>query len=345
MSSPLAILLLCGVGIVAVACGLWALRLRVLLARLRSCDAASTRRHDEAERATRSTRRFVAGVTHELRTPLTAVIGFSELLHDGRAGPVNRSQREYLGVVRSSAGHLLTLIDEVLDSASVEAGHIRLDPEPVSPAALAATFLTPLEHVAAQRGVELAYRPEDLGTALLDPARLRQVIVNLLSNAIKFTDAGGRVTLSLARRRERLLVSVTDTGIGIDDADRGRIFDAFVRLGGRDRAGSGLGLALTRQIVHAQGGDVGVESEAGVGSTFTAWLPWVEAGTAPAHSEAGWQAVVAAMGIGEPADDAAAPLGRPGALPPRRFRPRGAPRAPDAADGASRSASARAGRP
>ncbi len=346
MSSPLVIALL---AVVAIASAGWALRQSIHVRRLRDANADLDRRSRETERASRTKSRFVAGITHELRTPLTAILGFTELLRDGRAGQLNRRQHEFLGVVRTSAGHLLTLIDEALDSASVEAGHIRLDPVPVAPANIAAECVVGLRHLAAERGVEVDFRPQDAGTALLDPSRLRQVLVNFLSNAIKFTDSGGRVTLMLSRRDERLFLAVTDTGIGIADADRQRIFDEFVRLGGNSRAGSGLGLALTRQIVHAQGGGIGVESEPGVGSTFTAWLPWVEADGAPAHSEDAWQEVVAAMGFG----DADAPRATPPMVgvrlsprPARRSRPfRGVAPGPRAADVASRSASAPAARP
>jgi hypothetical protein len=108
----------------------------------------------------------------------------------------------------------------------------------------------------------------------LDPGRLRQVILNLLSNAIKFSRSGGRVTVRVAREAERLTIAVSDEGIGIPAADPERVFDEFVQLGYRAHAGSGLGLAVTRQIVQAQGGEIGVWSRVGTGSTFTAWLPW-----------------------------------------------------------------------
>lgn len=330
--------------IAAAACGAWALRLRALLARARAERTQALRRREEAEQATRSKSRFIAGLTHELRTPLTAVIGFSELLRDGRAGPVTSAQREQLGIVHSSAGHLLSLIDEVLDSAGIEAGHIRLDPQPVRPAAIGAECVAALSQMAAERGITLELATGEASAALLDPSRLRQVIVNFLSNAIKFTDAGGQVSLALTRTRGRLVIAVADTGIGIAPEDRERVFDEFVRIGGRDRAGSGLGLALTREIVRAQGGDVDVRSQPGVGSTFTAWLPWVEADTAPAHSESKWQAAVAALGLTDVEEPGGAPAWP---RPPRqrRFRPRRERPAPAPADDASPSSSARAGRP
>jgi signal transduction histidine kinase len=329
------------------------------LSRLHTTEAHAGQLGAELGRTRAETSRFVAGVSHELRTPLTAIIGFTELLRDGRVGTVNRHQHEYLGIVRSSAGHLLTLIDEVLDTAGIQSGHVRLDPEPIAPAVIGQECVVPLRHLASERGIALDYRAPDAERALLDPARLRQVIVNLLSNAIKFTGAGGRVTLTVTRRQERLLITVTDTGIGIADEDRGRIFEPFVRLGGREREGSGLGLAVTRELVRAQGGGIGVQSRPGAGSTFSVWLPWVAVEGAAPHCEVAWQQAVAAMGLGQPGEAEATPqpFGSPDAPQERRrgerrfvpggapARPGGARRAPGAADGASRPASARAARP
>ena len=328
----------------------------ILGRRIGRLRAAATRQAEvgaELERSRRETHQFVAGVSHELRTPLTAIIGFTELLRDGRAGTVNRHQHDYLGIVRSSADHLLGLIDDVLDTAGVQCGHIRLDPEPLSPQAVAQECVVPLRHLASERGVALEFCAQENGIALLDPSRLRQVIVNLLSNAIKFTGAGGRVTLTIGRRDERLFITVSDTGIGIDEDDRERIFEPFVRLGGIERQGSGLGLALTRDIVNAQGGAIGVESRRGAGSTFSVWLPWVAVEEAPAHSETGWQQAVAAMGLFgvTPGVEEPTPTPYPERDPlaagsrPRRFRPSDGRRGPGAADVASRPASARALRP
>jgi signal transduction histidine kinase len=323
VSSTLAIALLAGMGVACVACVGWALRSRRELAALRV-------RQVETERVARARTRTVAAVAHDLRTPLTAVIGFTELLRDGRAGALNARQDEYLGVVRSSAGHLLTLVDETLDTASIEAGHVSLRPRPVDPGVVAAECVAALAPLAAGRRVALDHRQAPLGPALLDAARLRQVIDNLVGNAIKFTEPGGRVVVSLSRNDGRLTVAVADTGIGIAAADRERIFEEFVRLRDGRRAGNGLGLAVTRQIVTAQGGGVEVDAAPGQGSTFTAWLPWVEVTD---EDRSRLQA------------DASSTPDPFGAGPGRAFSRRRGRRAPGRADAASRAASARAARP
>lgn len=263
----------------AVAVGLAAVSAAACLAlvsevrRLTRGNAALSARNQELERTSAARTRFVATMSHELRTPLNAVIGFAELLDDGRAGPITEAQHEHLAIVRSSADHLVTLVDEVLDLASIEAGHMRLDAEPVAPGLLAEQCVNSMRPLADDRHVQIELQPSATFTVPLDPARLRQVILNYLSNAIRFTPPGGRVTVTLAQDASGLRIEVADTGIGISPDDQVRIFEEFVQVGSAHRDGSGLGLAVTRQIVRAQGGHVGVTSELGRGSTFHAWLP------------------------------------------------------------------------
>jgi signal transduction histidine kinase len=273
----LAFIVLAGFAAVAAACLLLLVRVLTGSERLARANAALAERNREVEQATEAKNRFVAKMSHELRTPLNAVIGFSELMHAGRTGPLSKRQREFLGIIRASADHLLTLITEVLDLSKIESGHIRLDPEAVDPVVIASECVSSVRWLAADRRVRLEFEAAAIGPVSLDPARLRQVILNFLSNAIKFTGAGGRVTLTVARDGERLMLAVADTGVGIAPEDRRRIFDEFVQVGGAAQAGSGLGLAVTRQIVEAQGGEVSVASRLGLGSTFYAWLPWVPA--------------------------------------------------------------------
>jgi len=227
----------------------------------------------EIERAATTRTRFIAKMSHELRTPLNAVIGFAELLDEERSGPVTETQHEHLSIIRSSADHLLTLVDEVLDLAKIDVGEIRLNAEPVQPVALARQCVTSLGPLARQRRVSLELAPSDLEVLELDPARLRQVILNYVSNAIRFTPPGGRVKVRLADDGGGLRIEVSDTGIGISSRDQGRIFEEFVQVEHKSRDGNGLGLAVTKQIVEAQGGYVGVHSRPGRGSTFYAWLP------------------------------------------------------------------------
>jgi anti-sigma regulatory factor (Ser/Thr protein kinase) len=138
----------------------------------------------------------------------------------------------------------------------------------------------------AARAIAVDVDARSLDTVVVDPSRLRQVILNYLSNAIKFTPKGGRVTIRIQHERDGLLIEVSDTGPGIDPPDQSRIFDEFVQLPGRDRSGSGLGLAVSKLIVEAQGGQVGVRSIAGHGSTFWAWLPTALVDTPATHASA-----------------------------------------------------------
>lgn len=230
-------------------------------------------RNDELNRAADAKRRLVANLSHELRNPLSAVLGFSELLRDGRVGSISERQREHLQIIHASADHILTLSDELLEMARIEAGRVRLAPEPLEPSELAGACVSSLATLAAARDVQVDLDPRPVGLVVLDPARLRQVILNYLSNAIKFTPPGGRIGVTLARADGRLQVSVSDTGPGIEAADQARVFDEFFQVPGSECQGTGLGLAVTRSIVAAQGGEVGVRSVPGSGSTFSASLP------------------------------------------------------------------------
>jgi signal transduction histidine kinase len=283
----LPLLLLGAFGAAAVVCLLLLIRLQHSSEQLARANAALELRNHTVERATEAKTRFVANMSHELRTPLNAVIGFAELMHDGRAGEVSKRQREFLGIIRASANHLLRLINEVLDLSRIEAGQISLEPEAVDPTLIAAECVSSLRWLADEKRVRIDFDSVALGAASLDPARLRQVILNYLSNAIKFTATGGRVRVALARERDELLIEVSDTGIGISEEHRGRVFEEFVQVSDTAHGGSGLGLAVTKQIVEAQGGEVGVVSELGRGSSFYARLPWVEVDPAEAAIAAG----------------------------------------------------------
>jgi signal transduction histidine kinase len=253
---------------------LWLLARLVTRGRkLAQANRELAQRNDELHRAAEAKRRFVANLSHELRNPLNAVLGFSELLRDNRVGPVSDRQREHLQIIHDSADHILTLSDELLDMARIEAGRVRLAPEPLEPSELAAACVNSLARLAAASDVQVDLDPRPVGLVTLDPARLRQVILNYLSNAIKFTPPGGRIGVTLARADDRLQVSVSDTGPGIEAVDQAQVFDEFFQVPGTERLGSGLGLAVTRSIVEAQGGEVGVRSVPGTGSTFSASLP------------------------------------------------------------------------
>lgn len=220
---------------------------------------------------------FLAHMSHELRTPLNSIIGFSSLLHHGEVGPLSAEQRELLGDVLTSARHLLGLINEILDLAKVESGKLVLHPEPVVLSWHIAEVAEILRALAAPKGIEIRIdcAPE-IDEVVLDPRRLHQVLYNYLSNAIKFSPPDGTVVVRTRADGEATFrLEVEDSGPGIPPDDLDKLFYEFqqLQLGGRQPVGTGLGLALTRRIVEAQGGSVGVSSEPGRGSVFSAVLP------------------------------------------------------------------------
>ena len=241
------------------------------------------------EEATRQKSEFLANMSHELRTPLNAIIGFSELIHDEKAGPLSAMQKEFLGDVLTSARHLLQLINDVLDLAKVEAGKMTFRPERVDVARLVGEVRDVARSLSARRAISVDVQVEDELSAFLDPGKLKQVLFNYVSNALKFTPEGGRVVVrARSEQGERLRLEVQDQGIGIAPEDLERLWVEFQQLdaGSSKRyQGTGLGLALTRRIVVAQGGTVGVESAVGRGSTFWAVLPRVAPAEGPAPAD------------------------------------------------------------
>jgi protein-histidine pros-kinase len=265
---------------------------RFVTAAVRDVTEQKLRREEEARRksreleeenrrmqeANRLKSEFLANMSHELRTPLNAIIGFSELMIKGKAGPVSAEHEEYLGDILNSARHLLELINDVLDLAKVESGKLDFRPEKVDLAKVVSEVRDILRGIASGKGIRLdAHVDPTLPHAQLDPARLKQVLYNYLSNALKFTGEGGVVTVRVVPEpQRRFRIEVEDTGIGIRAEDVSRLFVEFQQLdtsASKKHAGTGLGLALTRRIVEAQGGVVGVWSEPGRGSTFWAVLP------------------------------------------------------------------------
>ncbi|MGA3027988.1 MAG: PAS domain S-box protein [Bryobacteraceae bacterium] len=215
---------------------------------------------------------FLASMSHELRTPLNSIIGFTSLLRRGLAGPVNPEQKKQLDIVYSSARHLLTLINDLLDVSRIEAGRADVDHEPFDFVDVVTEVVRSLKPMADRKGLEVT-------TALAAPAipingdrkRTLQVLLNLVNNAIKFT-AKGSVHIAAAVEGRNLVVSVTDTGIGIKQEHLGMLFEAFRQVDGSVRRvyeGTGLGLYLCRKLLHLMGGKIEVESEYGSGSRFT----------------------------------------------------------------------------
>ena len=218
---------------------------------------------------------FLATMSHELRTPLTAVIGMSAQLERETFGPLNDKQAEYVSHIARSGGHLLSLIDDLLDLERVEAGKDDLTLEHLSVAAVVADSLTLVREMAASREVNLvADLPDDLPLLIGDERRVKQIFVNLLSNAITFTPVGGSIGVETTTGESTIGVTVWDTGRGISAEDLTRIFEPFEKSGTEvDSRGRGLGLALTTQLVKLHGGTISVTSDIGVGSRFTVSLP------------------------------------------------------------------------
>ncbi len=238
----------------------------------------------EAERANAAKSEFLSQMSHELRTPLNGIVGFGQLLE---LAPLPDEETELVQEVMRAARHLLGLIDEVLDLATVEAGRLPLQATTVALAPLAAECVRLVQPLAREAGVSLRILPgAPHAAAWADHGRLRQVLLNLLSNAIKYNRRGGRVELALRPRSDAAPgweLQVVDTGIGLSDAQLARLFEPFERLGAERGPvpGTGIGLTVTRRLVELMGGALGVDSRPGRGSCFWVRLPPAE-GPAPA---------------------------------------------------------------
>ena len=244
----------------------------------------------QAEAASRTKSDFLAIMSHELRTPLNAILGYSELIELGISGDVSDTMRDQIGRIRTSAKHLLGLVNDILDLAKVDAGRLRIESAPGNVAEAIASAITLIHPQASARNLEIAVAPdvEGLPPFMGDAERLRQILVNLLSNAVKCTEPGGRITVEgivttthepatkLQPRNAQIRITVRDTGTGIPAEKLSAIFEPFVQAESgprRTRDGSGLGLTIAQRLARAMGGDLTVESVVEVGSSFHLWLP------------------------------------------------------------------------
>ena len=234
----------------------------------------------EAEAANQAKAQFLTTMSHELRTPLNAIIGYVDLLALGVQGTLNPTQVASLARVRTSAELLLAMINDVLSFARIEAGRVQLAIAPTS----VQTAITGVVSIVASQieGKEILLERRDCAAdvvVLADPDRLQQILVNLIVNAIKFTAPGGRIELDCAAGADQVRISVRDTGRGIAPDKLASIFEPFIQidrhLTATSTQGVGLGLAISRDLAYAMNGTIEVESELGVGSTFTVVLPRV----------------------------------------------------------------------
>jgi signal transduction histidine kinase/DNA-binding NarL/FixJ family response regulator len=248
--------------------------------RTRELEAARTEleeRSRHSEEVDRLKNAFIANMSHEIRTPLNSVLALTQLLREGVAGSLTVDQRKYLQVIERNGQALLHLINDVLDLSRIEAGHVEMDAQDVDLAPHVEAVAAALAPLAAAKHLDLGVKlPPSLPAARVDTDRFRQILTNLLGNAIKFTDDGGQVLIGAELQPESVAVVVTDTGIGIPDGMREKIFQEFYQVDQtlvRRQGGTGLGLAIARRLARLMGGDVTVESVLRGGSRFSLTLP------------------------------------------------------------------------
>jgi signal transduction histidine kinase/CHASE3 domain sensor protein/CheY-like chemotaxis protein len=230
------------------------------------------------EAVSRSKSDFLANMSHELRTPLNSVIGFSEVLEDEMFGPINEKQHEYVKNILTSGRHLLSLINDILDLSKVESGKMELELTAFTLREAIEASLVMLNEKALKGGITLSTNlsPEADIKIVADERKLKQILFNLISNAVKFTPTGGSVDVHAVRDSDFIEITVTDSGMGIKEEDIPKLFQPFIQLESvytKEFEGTGLGLALNRQLVELHGGRIWVESHIGTGSRFSFTIP------------------------------------------------------------------------
>ncbi len=244
---------------------------------LKQSLADMTASQNDAIAANSAKSRFLANMSHELRTPLNAIIGFSELTKEQCFGPLSDRYRDYAADIHQSGVHLLTIINDVLDLSKLEAHHLTFDFKDIDLPGQIASLSRMVEPLCKDAHVTMCL---DLASALpaihADPIRLKQVLLNLLSNAIKFTPSGGQITLAATPVSGFVAITIADTGIGIAAEDLENVVKPFFQVDSdlnRTHDGTGLGLAITVRLIESMGGRFTLESELGVGTCATIYLP------------------------------------------------------------------------
>jgi CheY-like chemotaxis protein len=233
-------------------------------------------RNREVERATQLKSKFLASMSHELRTPLNAIVGFSDLLSEQIAGPLNDKQKRFVHHIKQGSSHLLQSINDILDLSKIEAGQLELHCESFEIDDALPEVLSTIRPLAMTKSITVEHQLEPDLHVYADRVRFKQILYNLLSNAVKFTPKAGRIDIDCHREGNSIAPSVTDTGIGIRAEDQAVVFEEFRQIEGSNEAtreGTGLGLAITRRLVEQQAGKISLQSEVGKGSRFTITLP------------------------------------------------------------------------
>lgn len=243
-------------------------------------EMALQEKNVQLENAIRVKDRFLASMSHELRTPLNAIIGFSGTLLMKLPGPLTEDQEKQLGIIRKSANHLLSLINDLLDLAKIDSGKVEVHGELIDTRSTVSEVFTTLEPLAAAKGLAFSLNVDQAPTEMIvDKRMFNQILLNLAGNAIKFTDVG-TVDITVSQEERKALsgvaVNFSDTGIGIGPESQQLLFEPFSQVRGRnirEREGTGLGLHLSQKLAALLGGEITVASTLGQGSVFTLWLP------------------------------------------------------------------------
>jgi signal transduction histidine kinase len=261
-----------------------------LLAREHAARVRLQESNQALARATQAKSEFLAAMSHELRTPLTSIMGFADLLLDDLGqSPEETERRQQVAHIYQSGQHLLSLVNDILDLAKVEAGRMELHPSEFDVAAALHSVEYRIRPLAEKKGITLSTDVAPGVTSVFaDERKFHQVLYNLLSNAVKYTPDGGRVETTARAVNKTVEVVVTDNGVGITPLEQARVFEAFQQLSnasGQEQQGTGLGLALTRRLVELQGGHIWVESTPGQGSQFGFTIPVNVEGAEPGTAE------------------------------------------------------------